>query len=77
LAYGTNVVGGVTPGKGGSSHLGVPVFNTVKEAREATGADATVIYVPPRFAANAILDAIESEIGLAVCITEGKPAQLN
>lgn len=75
LAYGTQLVGGVTPGKGGQEHLGVPVFNTVKEAKEATGADATVIYVPPRFAANAILDAIESEIGLAVCITEGIPAQ--
>ena len=73
IAYGTKMVGGVTPGKGGTTHLGLPVFNTVADAVEATGADATVIYVPAAFAADAILEAIDTEIGLVVCITEGIP----
>ncbi|HEY0629082.1 MAG TPA: succinate--CoA ligase subunit alpha [Sphingomicrobium sp.] len=73
LAYGTQMVAGVTPGKGGTKHLDLPVFNTVGEAKEATGADASVIYVPPPFAADSILEAIDAEVPLIVCITEGIP----
>jgi succinyl-CoA synthetase alpha subunit len=73
LAYGTRLVGGVSPGKGGAKHLGLPVFDTVKAAREATGAEASVVYVPPPGAADAICEAIDAEIALIVCITEGIP----
>ena len=73
IAYGTKMVGGVTPGKGGSSHLNLPVFDSVHEARAVTGANASVIYVPPPFAADSILEAIDAEMELIVCITEGIP----
>ncbi len=73
IAYGTQMVGGVTPGKGGTEHLGLPVFNSVHEAKAKTGANASVIYVPPPFAADSILEAIDAEMELIVCITEGIP----
>jgi succinyl-CoA synthetase alpha subunit len=73
IAYGTKMVAGVTPGKGGITHVGLPVYDTVGEARDATGADASVIYVPPAFAADAISEAIDAEIPLIICITEGIP----
>src|ERR687898_763808 len=73
IAYGTKMVGGTSPGKGGSTHLGLPVFDTVAEAREKTGCDASVIYVPPAGAADAISESIEAGIALIVCITEGIP----
>ena len=73
IAYGTKMVGGVTPGKGGSTHIGLPVFDTVEEAVRQTGADASVIYVPPPFAADSILEAIEAGVPLVCCITEGIP----
>jgi succinyl-CoA synthetase alpha subunit len=73
LAYGTKMVGGITPGKGGTSHIGLPVFNTVREAKERTGCTASVIFVPPPFAADSILEAVEAELDLVICITEGIP----
>ncbi|MBR7618173.1 succinate--CoA ligase subunit alpha [Phenylobacterium sp. 20VBR1] len=73
IAFGTKMVGGVTPGKGGTSHIGLPVFDTVDEAVKQTGADASVIYVPPAFAADSILEAIEAGVPLVICITEGIP----
>ena len=73
IAYGTKMVGGVTPSKGGTTHLNLPVFNTVQDAKNKTNCNASVIYVPPAFAADAIIEAIDSEIELIVCITEGIP----
>lgn len=75
IEYGTNIVGGVTPGKGGQEHLGKPVFNSVKESVEKVGADSSIIFVPPRFAADAIMEAAEAGIKVIICITEGIPVQ--
>src|SRR5579872_5278648 len=75
IEYGTNVVGGVTPGKGGGTHLELPVFNTVKQAVDATGADVSIIFVPPAFAADAMMEAAESGIKLIITITEGIPTK--
>ncbi|UOF00486.1 succinate--CoA ligase subunit alpha [Bdellovibrio bacteriovorus] len=73
LAYGTKMVGGVTPGKGGTTHIGLPVFNTVKEAKAQTGCNASVIFVPPPFAADSIMEAVDADLDLVICITEGIP----
>lgn len=73
IAYGTKMVGGVTPGKGGTTHIGLPVFNTVKEAKAATGCNASVIFVPPPFAADSIMEAVDADLDLVICITEGIP----
>ncbi|MCB0414945.1 MAG: succinate--CoA ligase subunit alpha, partial [Bdellovibrionales bacterium] len=73
VKYGTKMVGGVTPGKGGSQHIGLPVFNTVEEAKERTGCNASVVYVPPPFAADAIMEAVDADLDLVICITEGIP----
>ena len=73
LDYGTKVVGGVTPGKGGETHLGLPVFNTVKEAKDATGANASVMYVPAPYVKSAVKEAVEAELDLVVCIADGVP----
>ena len=75
IAYGTQIVAGVTPGKGGTQCLGVPVFDTVRQARDATNANASIIYVPPKFAAGSILEAVDADLDLVVCITEGIPIQ--
>jgi succinyl-CoA synthetase alpha subunit len=75
IEYGTNVIGGVTPGKGGNKHLGLPIFNSVKEAHEEAGANTSVIFVPPAFAAEAIMEAANAKLDLVVCITEGIPTQ--
>lgn len=73
MAYGTKMVGGVTPGKGGTKHLGIPVFNTVEEAKKATGCNVSMIFVPPPFAADSIMEAVDADLDLVVCITEGIP----
>ncbi len=73
MAYGSNFVGGVTPGKGGTKHLGLPVFNTVKEAKEATRANVSMVFVPPPFAADSIMEAVDADLDLVICITEGIP----